>query len=57
MFLIFAWDNYYPDAGSNQIKGKASTYDEALEIAKGLTGYDRWEIYDVFSGSSTRSDR
>jgi hypothetical protein len=56
MYLVFAWDQYYPTGGSSQIAGKANSEEEALEIAK-TSGSDYWEIYCPYSGTIKRGSK
>lgn len=45
MFLLFAYDQYYPAGGMNDLMGVFDTFDEAHEKAMSIT-YDWKEIVD-----------
>ncbi|QPB08884.1 hypothetical protein CPT_Metamorpho_132 [Klebsiella phage Metamorpho] len=43
MYALLTWSNYYPAAGSNQIRGVYSTVEECYEALQG-TYEDYFEI-------------
>ena len=50
MYLIFAYDGFYPSGGWNDYEGTENSYEEAVAFAKGLLiRYDLAEIVDLNS--------
>lgn len=46
-YFIVAWDQYYPSAGLDNIKGECSDSEGAIEVAKTYCeNYDHVQVYD-----------
>ena len=53
-WMVFAYDQYYPCGGFGDCKGSGLTFDEAVEMAKGLGGRDRVTLVEMFSDGNWR---
>lgn len=53
-YLLFAWDQYYPSGGMNDLKGEFDTEQEAkgYAINSSCAMYDHIELYDTQEGTT-----
>lgn len=51
-FLVFAYEDYYPDGGIDDCRFKTSTIEEAIKEVEGLKKkeFDNVYIYDCVKG-------
>ena len=47
MYYLFAWDNYYPGGGINDLRMAYLSAEEATEAASKLKSFDRWQVWSV----------
>lgn len=53
-FLVFAWEQYYPCGGFNDLVGNYDTYEECEVRVDQLT-YENYEIVDLQTGERIRN--
>lgn len=53
MFLVFAWNTYYPLGGSSEIVFKSDAKIDAIKMVDSVSGrYYEYDYYQVIDGST-----
>ena len=57
-FMLFVWDQYYPQGGINDLKGRFETADAATAAGETLLEHaDYYAVYDVNAGQVVADGR